>query len=80
MGVWMMITGVAAILSDFFSKMALGSTDSISPLITNASYSHTFGLLGWSAIAGGILLFICIPFVARLTREKKRQENLAYSG
>src|SRR5690606_26086096 len=50
MGIWMMITGVAAILSDHFSKLALGGSESISPLATNASYSHTFGLLGWSAI------------------------------
>lgn len=71
MGIWMMITGVAAILSDHFSKMALGTTDSIDPLITNASYSHTFGLLGWSAIIAGGLLFISIPLVARLTHEKK---------
>ncbi len=71
MGMWMMITGVAAILSDHFSKMALGSTDSISPLVTNASYSHTFGMLGWSAIIAGGILFVAIPIVARLTQEKK---------
>lgn len=71
MGMWMMITGIAAILSDHFSKMALGSTESIDPLITNASYSHTFNLLGWSAIITGILLFLFVPLVARLTQEKK---------
>lgn len=71
MGMWMMITGVAAILSDHFSKMALGTTASIDPLVTNANYSHTFGMLGWSAIAAGALLFVLIPVVARLTHEKK---------
>jgi proton-dependent oligopeptide transporter, POT family len=80
MGMWMMITGVAAILSDYFSKMALGSFETTDPLITNASYGHTFGLLGWSAIASGILLLILVPFVSRLTQEKrmmnlKEQEN-----
>ncbi len=70
MGMWMMITGIAAILSDFFSKMALG-TESVDPLITNASYSHTFGMLGWSAIAAGALLFVFIPLIAKLTQEKK---------
>ncbi len=73
MGMWMMVTGIAAIFSDQFSKMALGNTDSIDPLITNASYSHTFGMVGWSAIGTGALLFIAIPFVARLTQEKKAQ-------
>lgn len=71
MGSWMMITGIAAILSDHFSKMALGTADSTNPLITNVSYSHTFGILGWSAIIGGILLFTCIPLISRLTFEKK---------
>lgn len=71
MGMWMMVTGIAAILSDQFSKIALGTTESVNPLITNASYSHTFGILGWSAIGAGIFLFILIPFVTRLTQEKK---------
>lgn len=71
MGIWMMMTGVAAILSDHFSKMALGSNDSLNPLITNATYSHTFNLLGWSSIIAAVLLFICMPLVVRLTQEKK---------
>ncbi|EKD74282.1 MAG: hypothetical protein ACD_45C00008G0002 [uncultured bacterium] len=71
MGTWLMITGVAATLSGYFSNMALGSSNSTDPLITNSSFSHTFGLLGWAAIATGILLFFLIPFVNRLTQEKK---------
>ncbi|MBX3709618.1 MAG: peptide MFS transporter [Gammaproteobacteria bacterium] len=71
MGMWMMVTGIAAILSDQFSKIALGTTESVDPLVTNASYSHTFGLLGWSAIAAGVVLFLLIPYVSRLTQEKK---------
>lgn len=71
MGMWMMITGIAAILSDHFSKMALGTSTSTDPLVTNASYSHTFGLLGWTAITIGVLLFVCVPLIRRLTQEKK---------
>jgi proton-dependent oligopeptide transporter, POT family len=74
MGMWMMITGIAAILSDHFSKMALGPENVTDPLLTNPSYSHTFGLLGWSAIIISILLFIFTPFVARLTQEKKTMD------
>ena len=76
MGSWMMLTGIAAILSDYFSKMALGSSASMDPLLTNASYSHTFGMLGWSAIAAGVLLLILTPAVAKLTREK-RMRNMS---
>ncbi len=71
MGTWMMLTGVSATLSDYFSKMALGSTTSTDPLITNASYSHTFGLLGWTSIATGVALLVAVPFVLRLMQEKK---------
>lgn len=73
MGVWMMITGIAAILSDHFSKMALGDTISTDPLVTNSSYSHTFGMLGWSSIAVGVVLLVAVPFVSRLTQERKRK-------
>jgi len=71
MGTWMMITGVAAILSGHFSKLALGTIATTDPLITNASYSHTFGMLGWSAIGAGIVLFALIPIIRRLTQEKQ---------
>jgi len=69
MGTWMMITGVAATLSAYFSKMALGSS-AVDPLISNASYSHTFGLLGWTSIGIGVALIVAIPFILRLTQEK----------
>lgn len=74
MGVWMMITGIAAIMSDHFSKMALGTAISTDPLVTNASYSHTFGMLGWSAISAGVILFIAVPLVTRLTHERKNRD------
>jgi POT family proton-dependent oligopeptide transporter len=83
MGTWLMITGVAATLSGYFSNMALGSTNSTDPLLTNPSFSHTFGLLGWSAIATGIILLILIPFITRLTDEKKilgKQQIIAPAG
>lgn len=75
MGIWMMITGIAAIMSDHFSKLALGTTISTDPLMTNASYSHTFGLLGWSAISAGVVLFIAVPLISKLTQERKKQQQ-----
>lgn len=56
MGTWMMLSGVGGAVAHYFSNMMLKS-DSLSPLITNADYSHTFLVIGWiSVIAGGILL------------------------
>ncbi len=71
MGTWMMMIGVAATLSGYFSRLALGNMQSQDPLVTNAGFSYTFGLLGLTAIVAGILLFICVPFILRLTHEKK---------
>lgn len=71
MGTWMMLTGIAATLSNYFSNMALGTTLSVDPLSTNAGYSHTFGMVGWVSIFAGGFLFVCIPLVARLTQERK---------
>lgn len=71
MGTWMMTTGVAATLSDYFSKMALGLHQNADPLMTNASFSHTFSLLGWASIGTSILLLFLIPLILRLTQEKK---------
>lgn len=70
MGTWLMITGVSATLSGYFSNLALGQTASIDPLVTNPTFSHTFGLLGMSSIITGILLLFFIPMVLRLTQEK----------
>lgn len=70
MGTWMMIVGVAATLSGYFSTMALGTSHSVSPLVTNPSFSFTFNLLGWAAIATSLLLIFMIPLVLRLTQEK----------
>ena len=70
MGTWLMITGVAATLSDYFSKMALSIGSTTDPLTTNGSFSHTFMILGWTSIIAGILLFIALPVMSRLTHER----------
>jgi len=70
MGTWMMITGVAATVSGYFTTMALGTSQSVDPLLTNPSFSHTFSLLGWISIGTGAVLLVLIPWVLRLTQEK----------
>ena len=66
MGSWLMISGVAATLSGYFSNKAIGSTDSVSPMLSNPSYSHTFLLLGLISIFFGLVLFIIKPYVSKL--------------
>jgi len=71
MGIWMMTTGVGATLSGYFSNLALSSTTSTNPVLSNPGFSHAFGLLGWISIVTGVALFIFTPFVLRLTQEKR---------
>jgi len=71
MGTWLMIMGVASTLSGYFSNLALKGAQSWDPLMTNVGYSQTFKLLGLAAMIAGIGLFVCVPWVLRLTHEKK---------
>jgi len=71
MGTWMMMTGIAATLSGYFSDMALSSVASVDPVLTNPGFAHTFGMLGWSAVAVGILLLLVMPGILKLTQERK---------
>jgi POT family proton-dependent oligopeptide transporter len=81
MGTWMMLSGIAATLSGYFSTMALGTSQSVDPLITNTSFHYTFSLLGWFAITAGAVLIIILPLVLRLTQEKKTSlKQTAMSG
>jgi POT family proton-dependent oligopeptide transporter len=69
MGTWLMITGVSATTAEYFAKMALQHTQSIDPLVTNQSFSHAFGLLGWISIASALILYVISPWLTRLTQE-----------
>lgn len=69
MGTWLMLIGIASAISWYFSGVALGTQQTTNPLITNASYSYTFSLLGIIAIAAGIVLFAMLPILLRLTQE-----------
>lgn len=70
MGTWLMFGGITGVLADYLSRLAAGTANSIDPLVTNASYSHTFNLVGWSAITAGVILLLFVPVMARLTQEK----------
>lgn len=69
MGAWLMVTGIAAVISNFFSQMALGTTSSQNPMITNSSYSHVFMTLGCGALLCSLILFLSIRFLEHLIQE-----------
>jgi len=72
MGTWMMIIGVGAVFANIFSKMALGASTKVDPLITNPSFMKIFNILGISTIIAGIITLCLVPFLHKLIKERKR--------
>jgi len=76
MGAWLMVTGVAATLSNYFSQLALGTSEKTDPLLTNASYSSTFLQLGIYSIVGSIVLLFLKSFLHKLIQEKSTLKSI----
>jgi len=74
MGMWLMLSGMAAILSNHFSQLALNS-DSLDPLMTNLGYSHSFMTLGLSAIGASVILLLLVPLLTRLMQDNSHKLN-----
>lgn len=73
MGMWMLATGVGAILSSYSSNWMMGGQDSISPLLTNASYSRVFLELGLFALAASLLLLILRSKLCKWIKNKQQE-------
>jgi len=65
MGCWMMVTGVASVLSGYVSGLMPQNSGS-TPALTNPGYSHIFTLLGWGSAATGVMLLVLMPLLRRL--------------
>ncbi len=68
MGTWMMVSGVSASLSQYFSN-AMVQTQATDPLTTNPDYLHVFYQLGLWALAGGIFLYLISGKIKNLIDE-----------
>lgn len=65
-GAWLMFGGITGIFADYFSQMAMSTSSVTNPLFTNMGYSHTFYLVGITAILAGFVLYSIIPWVNNL--------------
>lgn len=74
MGMWMLNTGVGAVLSSYSSNLMLNAQESTSPLLTNANYGDVFLMLGLVAIAASVVLFALAPKLRALMQEKKADD------
>ncbi len=71
MGVTLMLSGLAATFSSYVSVAALGHSRIMNPLVTNKSFSNTFSIAGWTAIAGGMGLFLLVPYLLKLMKGER---------
>ena len=76
MGTWMMVSGVSASLSQYFSN-AMMKVESTDPLLTNADYSHVFNQLTIWALLGAVFLYLIAGKIRNLIDNTKEQERLA---
>jgi POT family proton-dependent oligopeptide transporter len=74
MGTWMMVSGVSASLSSYFSN-AMMKTESIDPLLTNADYQQVFSQLGLWALIGAIFLYFISGKIRRLIDNTEETET-----
>ncbi|HAT8068425.1 peptide MFS transporter [Legionella bononiensis] len=58
MGIWMMASGIAATLSNYFSNL-MTQSESLNPLVSNEHYLSAFTQLGLYAIFGALILWFC---------------------
>jgi POT family proton-dependent oligopeptide transporter len=69
MGSWMLVTGLASLYAGDFSGMAPEAAAG-GARETDAAYSALFANLGYGSTAVGVVMFLLIPFLRRLMRDR----------
>lgn len=69
MGTWMMISGVSASLSHYFSN-AMTKGESTNPLLSNGDYQHVFNQLGIWALLGAVFLYLIAKRIKPVIEQK----------
>lgn len=75
MGSWMMVSGVAASLSHYFSN-AMTKTNSIDPLVSNKDYLNVFNQLGLWALIGAIFIYLIGKKINSVLNEENQLETI----
>jgi POT family proton-dependent oligopeptide transporter len=74
MGTWMMVSGVSASLSSYFSNAM------IDLLLTNADYQQVFSQLGLWALMGAVFLYFISGKIRRLIDNTEETETAIISS
>lgn len=69
MGTWMMVSGVSASLSHYFSN-AMTKGESTNPLLSNGDYLNVFNQLGMWALLGAVFLYLISKKIKPVIEQK----------
>lgn len=69
MGTWMMVSGVSASLSQYFSN-AMTQGESSNPLLSNSDYLNVFNQLGMWALLGAVFLYLIAKRIKPVIEQK----------
>lgn len=75
MGTWMMVSGVSASLSHYFSN-AMMKTQETNPFLTNGDYLHVFNQLGTWAVLGAVFLYLVARKMKPILETDKKAEAI----
>ncbi|KTD63240.1 proton-dependent oligopeptide transporter (POT family) [Legionella santicrucis] len=79
MGTWMMVSGVSASLSHYFSN-AMMKSQATNPLVTNGDYSHVFNQLGSWALVGVVFLYLISKKINPIIEQDKESAAFITAG
>lgn len=68
MGCWMMVLGIAASITHYFSNWLHTKNVITPPNVTIKHYQAAYHLLGWSAISVALLVLLLLPLLSKLVR------------
>ncbi|HAT1815653.1 oligopeptide:H+ symporter [Legionella pneumophila serogroup 1] len=74
MGTWMMVSGVSASISHYFSN-AMTKGESINPLLSNGDYLLVFNQLGMWALLGAAFLYLIAKRIKPVIEHKADSEH-----
>ncbi|MBN2479143.1 MAG: MFS transporter [Parachlamydiales bacterium] len=71
MGITMLVTGIAAVFANIFSKMAVGASYDTNPLVTNPHFQRVFFIMGLGTVVAGFIMLALVPILHKLIKEKR---------
>lgn len=74
LGIWSMVSGIASMLSKYFSQLMVMPGENSLVDTGSSAYSSVFSIVGWGAIGASIILYMFIPRIKKLMGESESNE------